>query len=169
MKLLSEALNDIKPNREYEEEILKKADNIIDRINKNVKNAKAVLGGSGAKGTWLKTFDADIFVMFNYGKYKDKSDKLSDILGKPLKRYFKITRLHGSRDYFQIKQGKFTFEIIPILEIKKAEQAKNITDVSPLHSNFVLKHKKIIDEMRLTKQAYLVRSKICRGYGKSGY
>ena len=165
MKLLSEALNDIKPNREYEEEILKKADNIIDRINKNVKNAKAVLGGSGAKGTWLKTFDADIFVMFNYGKYKDKSDKLSDILGKPLKRYFKITRLHGSRDYFQIKQGKFTFEIIPILEIKKAEQAKNITDVSPLHSNFVLKHKKIIDEMRLTKQFF----KAAGVYGAESY
>ena len=127
-KLLSEVLNDIRPTKEYEKEILDKADQIIGRINKKLKDAKAILGGSGAKGTWLKTFDADIFVMFNYGKYKDKSDKLSDILGKPLKRYFKITRLHGSRDYFQIKQGKFTFEIIPILEIKKAEQAKNITD-----------------------------------------
>ena len=115
MKLLSEALNDIKPNREYEEEILKKADNIIDRINKNVKNAKAVLGGSGAKGTWLKTFDADIFVMFNYGRYKDKSDQLSGVLEKSLKKHFKITRLHGSRDYFQKKKGKkkiFIFNII---------------------------------------------------------
>ena len=85
-------------------------------------------------------------------KFKDKSDKLSDILQKFLKKSFKITRLHGSRDYFQIRQGKFTFEIVPILDIKRAEQAENITDVSPLHSNFVLRHKKLIDEMRLTKQ-----------------
>ncbi|MEK6869145.1 MAG: CCA tRNA nucleotidyltransferase [Nanoarchaeota archaeon] len=165
MKLLSEVLNDIRPSKEYEKEILNKADQIINKINKSIRDAKAVLGGSGAKGTWLKTFDADIFVMFNYGRYKDKSGQLSDILGKSLKKHFKITRLHGSRDYFQIKQGKFTFEIIPILEIKKAEQAKNITDVSPLHSSFVLKHKKLIDEIRLTKQFF----KAAGVYGAESY
>ncbi|MBI2523373.1 CCA tRNA nucleotidyltransferase [Candidatus Woesearchaeota archaeon] len=164
-KLLSEVLNDIRPTGQYEKEILGKADIIIKKINKSVKHAKAVLGGSGAKGTWLKTFDADIFVMFNYGKYKDKSSHLSDILGKSLKKDFKITRLHGSRDYFQIKQGKFTFEIIPILEIKKAEQAKNITDVSPLHSNFVIKHKRLIDDIRLTKQFF----KAAGVYGAESY
>jgi len=164
-KLLLEVLNDIRPTTQYENEILGKVSIIIKKINKSIKHAKAVLGGSGAKGTWLKTFDADIFVMFNYGKYKDKSGQLSDILGKSLKKHFKITRLHGSRDYFQIKQGKFTFEIIPILKIKKAGQAKNITDVSPLHSNFILKHKKLIDEMRLTKQFF----KAARVYGAESY
>ena len=130
-----------------------------------------MLGGSGAKGTWLKTFDADIFVLFGYAKYKDKSDELSNILEKILKKKFRnIIRLHGSRDYFQIKENKFTFEIVPILSIRKAEQAKNITDVSPLHSKWVLKsakikdfrdtknsksflvHKKLVNEMKLTKQ-----------------
>jgi len=96
MKLLNEVLEDIKPSNEYERDILDKAKNIIDKINKSIKDAKAVLGGSGAKGTWLKTFDADIFVKFNYNKFKDKSDKLSDILEKFLKKNFKITKLHGS-------------------------------------------------------------------------
>ncbi len=164
-KLLKEVLQEIRPSKEYEKEILNKADQIINKINKSIRDAKAALGGSGAKGTWLKTFDADIFVMFSYGKYKDKSNQLSDILEKSLKKHFKKTRLHGSRDYFQIKQGKFTFEIIPILEIKKAEQAKNITDVSPLHSSFVLKHKKLIDEMRLTKQFF----KAAGVYGAESY
>ncbi len=164
-KILKEVLQEIRPSKEYEKEILGKAGQIIKRINKSVRDAKAVLGGSGAKGTWLKTFDADIFVMFNYGRYKDKSGQLSNILGKSLKRHFKITRLHGSRDYFQIKQGKFTFEIIPILEIKKAEQAKNITDVSPLHSDFIRKHKKLIDDIRLTKQFF----KAASVYGAESY
>jgi tRNA nucleotidyltransferase (CCA-adding enzyme) len=164
-KLLLEVLKDIKPSKQYEKEILDKANTIISKINKGLKDAKAILGGSGAKGTFLKTFDADIFVKFNYNKFKDKSDKLSDILGEFLKKSFKIKRLHGSRDYFQLRQQKFTFEIIPILNIKKAEQSKNITDVSPLHSDFVLKYKNLIDDMRLTKQFF----KSAKVYGAESY
>ena len=151
--ILDEVLEEIQPNENYEKEIFEKLNYIIEKINQNQKNIKAILGGSGAKGTWLKSFDADIFVLFNYNKFMDKSDKLSDVLEKILKKKFKnITRIHGSRDYFQLRQGKFTFEIVPILKIKKSEQAKNITDVSPLHSKWVLKHKNLINEIKLTKQ-----------------
>src|SRR3989338_691911 len=152
--VLTNVLGLIKPTKKEEEEVRENVDDILSKINKNLKNARAILGGSGEKGTWLKeAHDADIFVLFDYKKYKDKSDKLSDMLEKHLKNKFsKIIRLHGSRDYFQIKQKGFTFEIIPILAIKKAEQAKNITDISPLHSLWVKKHKKLADDMRLAKQ-----------------
>lgn len=151
--ILDEVLEDMQPDKNYEKEIFEKLDSIIKKINKNQKYIKAILGGSGAKGTWLKTFDADIFVLFDYKKFRDKSDKLSDFLEKILRKNLKsIIRIHGSRDYFQIRQDKFTFEIVPILGIRKAEQAKNITDVSPLHSRWVLKHKKLVNEMKLTKQ-----------------
>ena len=116
-QILAKALDEIRPDREYEQKIFSIIASIISSINKGDRDFKAVLGGSGAKGTWLKTFDADIFVLFNYKKYQDKSDKLSDILEKTLKKKFKITRLHGSRDYFQIKKEGFTFEIVPILGI----------------------------------------------------
>ena len=152
--ILEQALSQIKPAKDKEEEVNKRIGAILEKINKSLKDAKAILGGSGEKGTWLKeAHDADIFVLFDYKKYKDKSDKLSDMLEKHLKKKFsKIIRLHGSRDYFQIKQKGFTFEIIPILAIKKAEQAKNITDISPLHSLWVKKQKKLTDDMRLAKQ-----------------
>lgn len=152
-KILNEVLEDIQPDEKYRTEIFEKLNLIISKINKNQKYIKAILGGSGAKGTWLKVFDADIFVLFDYAKFRDKSSELSDILDKILKKRFKSAiRLHGSRDYFQIRQDKFTFEIVPILKIKRAEQAKNITDVSPLHSNWVRKHRKLADEMKLAKQ-----------------
>src|SRR3989338_6424479 len=152
-QVLDEVLESIQPDKDYEKDIFEKLSVIIKKVNKGQKHIKAILGGSGAKGTWLRTFDADIFVLFDYNKFKDKSDKLSDVLEKILKKRFKnIIRLHGSRDYFQIRQNKFTFEIVPILKIRKAEQAKNITDVSPLHSKWVLNHKKLINEMKLTKQ-----------------
>jgi tRNA nucleotidyltransferase (CCA-adding enzyme) len=108
--------------------------------------------------------------MFDYKKYMDKSDQLSDVLEKQLKKYFKkIIRLHGSRDYFQVKQDSFTFEIIPILEVKNSKDAINITDVSPLHALFVKsavkKNKKISDEIRLMKQ-FCKSNKI---YGAESY
>ena len=153
MKLLKDVIEEVKPSKEYEKEVLGRVSSIINKINKRLRNSKAILGGSGAKGTWLKTFDADIFVKFSYSKYKDKSKELSDILEKVLKKIFKkVIRLHGSRDYFQLRQDNFTFEIIPILDIKEAEQAKNITDVSPLHAKWVLKYKALQDEIRLMKQ-----------------
>ncbi len=151
--ILNQVLQDIQPDKNYEKGIFTRLNDIISKINQNQKDKKAILGGSGAKGTWLKTFDADIFVLFDYKKYKDKSDKISDILEKILKKKFKkIIRLHGSRDYFQIRENNLTFEIVPILKINKAEQAKNITDVSPLHSNWVKKHKQSLNEIKLTKQ-----------------
>ena len=100
MKLLKEVVEEIKPDKDYEKDILDKVDSIIKEINKKLKDGKAILGGSGAKGTSLKTFDADIFVKFDYKKFKDRSNELSDILEKALNRIFrKVTRLHGSRDW----------------------------------------------------------------------
>lgn len=166
MKFLKEVLQEIKPSKEEEIEIRGRINSVLSRINKGLKDGKAELGGSGAKGTWLKQFDADVFVKFNYDKFKDKSDKLSDILEKHLKKVFKrVIRLHGSRDYFQIKEKDYTFEIVPILNIKKSEQAMNITDVSPLHAKWVLKHKKYLDGIRLTKKF----CKAAKVYGAESY
>ena len=165
-KVLNGALNLIKPNKEEEKEVSGRINSFLKQVNTGLKGAKAILGGSGSKGTWLKdAHDADIFVQFNYDQFKDKSDQLSDILEKHLKKKFKIIRLHGSRDYFQVKEknalnsensgntgGVFTFEIVPVLKISKAEQALNITDVSLLHSVWVNKHKKYADDIRLMKQ-----------------
>lgn len=154
-EIIQTTLKKIKPSKEEEKNIQDKVNSLLDKIDSNLKDATAILGGSGIKGTWLKKAnDADIFVRFNYEKYKDKSQEISSILEKTLKKKkLKIIKLHGSRDYFQIKDKDFTYEIIPILDIKKANQAKNITDVSPLHANWVNKKgNKLKDDIRLLKQ-----------------
>ncbi|MBW2984628.1 CCA tRNA nucleotidyltransferase [Candidatus Woesearchaeota archaeon] len=169
MKILKEVLEEIKPTEELKTEVSGKIYAVLTALNRKLKDAKAILGGSGAKGTWLKQAnDADIFVCFKYSKYKDESEQLSGILEKKLKSIFpRIIRLHGSRDYFQIKKGNFTFEIIPILNIKDAKQAKNITDISPLHAKWVLANanKTLRDEIRLTKQF----CKANNAYGAESY
>ena len=153
--ILDKVLEKIKPTKAEEQEVNSRISSVLAKINSGLKDAKVILGGSGEKGTWLRDAnDADIFVKFSYQKYKDKSDALSNMLEKHLKRKFnKIIKLHGSRDYFQIGQNNFTLEIIPILDIKRAEDAKNITDVSPLHAKWVNKTgKNLKDDIRLAKQ-----------------
>jgi tRNA nucleotidyltransferase (CCA-adding enzyme) len=158
--VLKEALDEIKPREPDEANISEATKFIISKIQKYLKkgDAKVILGGSGAKGTWLRnSYDADIFVLFNYTKYSERSAELSNILEKYVKKAFKgkrISRVRGSRDYFQIDHAKSTFEIVPILGIKHAEDAKNITDVSPLHADWVNRssNDKLKDEIRLAKQ-----------------
>lgn len=152
-------LQNIKPSKEEEKNFIAATASFLKTLNNAFQSveAKAILGGSGAKGTWLSgSHDVDIFVLFDLKKYEEKSAELSELLEKALKKAFpkvKVQRLHGSRDYFQLSYQGLTFEIVPILNIGKAEQARNITDISPLHSAWVEKHAATIkDDIRLLKQ-----------------
>ncbi len=120
--------------------------------------AKAIVGGSVAKGTHLYSGDCDVFVVFSR-IYEDKD--ISALLAKALK-HFQKKRVHGSRDYFQIMLKGIVFEIIPVLEISNAAEAKNVTDVSPLHAKWVNDHiGKLHDEIRLAKL-------FCKAHGVYG-
>ena len=147
-QILKEVLEEIKSSEDISE-----VNEFLNRLNKelyrNKVNAKAVFGGSFAKGVWLKgDYDVDIFVKFNI---RYKTDELSDLLEKSLKK-FKPVRVHGSRDYFHIKNS-INYEIVPVLDIKNSKDAKNVTDFSPLHVKWVnSKGNKIKDEIMLTKK-----------------
>ncbi len=119
-------------------------------------DAEIMLGGSVGKGTFLKNdFDCDIFV--RYGK-QYPNEKLSDLTEQILKKFTKPHRIHGSRDYFQIKDSGIDYEIIPVYRIEKAKDAENITDTSPMHVAWVKKHlklkSKLADEIRITKKFF---------------
>ena len=167
--VLKEVLKKIKPSKEEEQEVKKIVKEILRKI--KIKDVKPILGGSGAKGTWLKSLhDIDIYVKFNPKKYKN--EEISKILKKELKKRFKkVETLHGSRDYYQIHKKDYTIEAIPIMDIKKVEEAQNLTDVSPFHAKWVKKYKKN-DQIRLTKS--FCRAQKCYGaesyiQGFSGY
>ncbi len=156
-QLKDKILSKIKPNKADLDNFKDVSAEFIKKINPQLRDAEAILGGSGAKDTWLAgNHDVDVFVLFDYQKYAKKSDEISEILGNNLKKAFpkeEIQRLHGSRDYFQLNYKKIAFEVIPILKIKKAEKAVNITDISPLHCWWVNKEgSKLKDEIRLAKQ-----------------
>src|SRR3989344_3673006 len=162
---MQEVLKKIKPSPEEIKKTAAVVESFLKNLNKNFKKAEAILGGSGAKGTWLKSsHDVDIFVRFNYKEFKERSADLSVLLERQLKKAFpkkNVSKLHGSRDYFQMEYEGIVFEIVPILKIKKAGDAKNITDISPLHAIWVKKNVKQKDDVLLLKQ-------FCKAQGAYG-
>ncbi len=169
-EILDKVLKKIKPKPAETKKFQRITGQFLKKLNSQLKKvqAKAILGGSGAKDTWLSgSHDVDIFVQFDYKKYKAKTMELADILEESLKKVFpKLTRLHGSRDYFQTRFQNCLFEIVPILKIAKANHAVNITDISPLHAQWVKKAPiKVRDEIRLAKKF----AKGIKCYGAESY
>lgn len=130
--------------------------------------ATVVLGGSLAKNTYLKgDHDVDVFVRFS-PSYDD--EHLSDLLEKVLHGIFQdVVRVHGSRDYFHVQQGEYLFEFVPVLQISSWVEARNVTDMSPLHVQYVTQHidkkPELADNIRLTKQF----CKAAKVYGAESY
>ncbi|HRZ86066.1 MAG TPA: nucleotidyltransferase domain-containing protein [Candidatus Paceibacterota bacterium] len=133
------------------------------KLHKNKIDASVFVGGSVAKGTMIKkgNQDIDIFVRFNQ-KYSE------DEIKKQFKKIFfwfkikglktKVKKVHGSRDYYKInfkRNEKINIEIVPSVNVKKPEEARNTTDLSYFHIKYINKklreNKKLIDEIILAK------------------
>ena len=148
----------IKERTKYLTNLIKKE---IDK--KNI-NDSVFLGGSFAKDTLLKSenYDVDIFIRFD-SKYKDKEmiNEIEKILSASKVKSLKV---HGSRDYFRIIESpNLTFEIIPVLKISKQSQARNVTDLSYFHVNYIKNklNKNIKKEILMLKH-------ICKSLGIYG-
>jgi len=128
---------------------------LVLRLNSELRKIGAftIIGGSFAKQTIIRRnrYDIDLFVKFDYEKYRKDEKQISRILLKILEKInknglFSMEILHGSRDYFRIYLKDVEkllnlpvyIEIVPVLSIRKAGEALNVTDMSPLHVNYVL-------------------------------
>lgn len=99
-------------------------------------------------------YDVDIFVRFDL-KIGSISSVLEELINSIKKKEgINAKKVHGSRDYFQLKKGKAILEIIPVYKIKKPKEARNVTDLSYFHVSYVKKKmkKKMLDEVLLAKQ-----------------
>ncbi len=153
-KLLEKEIKKIRPDSETLNKITKNTNLFIEKLRKNIKKnkikAEVFLGGSFAKKTLIKKdkYDVDVYIIF---KKNPDADKVEKIL-----KNFKIKRIHGSRDYFEVLFNKTYFEVIPILKIVNPEEAENITDLSPFHVYYVKKkiekNPKLENEILLAKQ-----------------
>ncbi|MBR9706281.1 hypothetical protein GOV14_04550 [Candidatus Pacearchaeota archaeon] len=168
--VLDEQLNQIQLEKEVFKKISETANNFVKQLQNKLSKkgiaAEVFIGGSLAKNTLVKkdTYDADIFVRFDE-KYDDS--RISKILGKILSR--KAKKLHGSRDYYQLNIDGILIEVVPVTKIKQPEDARNVTDLSYFHVNYVLgknkKNKKLKNEIILAKAFCHAQN----AYGAEGY
>lgn len=172
-QVLDKQFEQIKPEKELLLLLGKKTKEVIGEITKNLRKkkikAQVFVGGSFAKGTIIKKekYDIDLFVRFDK-KYKD--EEISNLLSKSLPKSEKLERIHGSRDYFKLKlENNIEFEIIPVINIKKPSEARNITDLSYFHVKYV--ENKIKKQKNLAKEIMLAKAftHYSKSYGAESY
>lgn len=156
--ILNEFLKKIEPSKEELEKVNDSIKKISGLLNREIKrlsiNAEIFIGGSFAKGTVIKkdNYDVDIFVRFDE-KYRGQD--LSKLLEKIIKKFPNVLKVHGSRDYFRIKESKnFFIELIPVIKAQNPKNSENITDLSYSHVKYInkkIKSKKILDDIKVTK------------------
>ncbi|MFH1500572.1 MAG: nucleotidyltransferase domain-containing protein [archaeon] len=153
-KILKEELERVKLSDKELAELKNKTNALVKNIEKVLEkvNAEVFLGGSLAKGTVIKKKvpDVDIFVRF---KHEKDISKLGAILKKAK---LKTRKIHGSRDYFQVKDKGIVYEIVPVLKIGKPEDAANVTDLSYFHVTYVVN--KINKKPELANEIILAKS-----------
>src|SRR3989344_4011283 len=195
--ILKEILIKVEPSKEQLKNINKSLSQFKGKIEKQIKRHKldAVLfeGGSFAKKTIIKKdiYDIDLFLRFsekfkaNSGKIcinsssrksQIKGQNISKLTEKLLKGFKGRSVIHGSRDYFQIKESKdFFIELIPVIKVNNPKKAENITDLSYSHVKYInkkIKSQKILNEIKIAKAfCYATKTYCAESYinGFSGY
>lgn len=135
-------------------------------------NAQIFLGGSFAKGTMVKksSYDIDIFVRIDKRKFEKDLKTLPKAVETMAKSLgLQVATLHGSRDYYQIalKDKNAVLEIIPVLKVRRPEEAENVTDLSYFHVDYIRKKvkAKMQREVRIAKAFF----DACNTYGAESY
>ncbi len=136
-------------------------------IKKHKIKAQAFIGGSMAKGTLAQSAEKDIDVFIRFDKsYANVVPYLDKIVKEAFKgQKAQITKLHGSRDYFQVRFGPgVLFELVPVIKISSPKDARNVTDLSYFHVGYV---KKKIGKTKLAREIILMKL-FCKSQGVYG-
>ena len=174
--LKKKILREIKPSRDEDLKFKNTVNEFLRKLELSSKElgikSSFMVGGSFGKGTYLKnSFDVDVFCRFSldYDDY-NLSNLTKKILDSAGIMYFKQK---GSRDYFSgffdFEGFKIKFELVPNLRINSLKEARNSTDYSPFHVDFLKNKSKnnvdIFDEIRLCKQLFKAKG----FYGAESY
>ena len=156
--ILSRALKKVVPSAPEINKLQKVTDKIRSAIQGKLNQmgviADVFIGGSIAKGTWMKgSYDIDFFVRFDKGL---KDEEMSTAVSKAVKMVFGACNLvHGSRDYCKAKYKNYLFEFIPTVKIAEPEHAKNSMDASIFHVEYIKKkiskNRDLANQIRLFK------------------
>ncbi|MCP8319489.1 MAG: CCA tRNA nucleotidyltransferase [archaeon] len=142
-KVIEEALKLVEPSKEEIDHVKALASIAFQKVSKVASDSKfkpsVVLGGSYAKGTWLKgEADIDIFVKFPKDLEKKELEKYGlDIALNSMKGYNPVLR-YSEHPYVEACIEDVKVNVVPCYDVKKGEW-KSAADRSPYHTEFMVK------------------------------
>ncbi len=157
-RILEQARKISVPTKKEEEKMKKLADSLVKQVRDEASKYSQVvtveLGGSYAKGTWLKgQMDLDIFVKLK----TDTDEKTFEDIGKKIgfnsmKKHKPFVR-YSEHPYVEAKAEGTRVNVVPCYDVEKG-QWKSAADRSSFHTRFILEtfdeNKK--NEVRLLKK-----------------
>ena len=112
------------------------AKNLIDRY-VSPKVIETVLGGSFAKGTWLKgDADIDIFVKLDPSVSHEEFEQLGKKIGSESLKGYKMRLRYSEHPYVEAFIGEIRINVVPCYNVQKGKW-KSAADRSPFHTEYI--------------------------------
>lgn len=146
------------PARQEQEKIGALAEKLLALVKKEVANfpeiASVEIGGSFAKGTWLKSkLDLDIFVKIKKETDEKRFEEIGNKIGKKsMEKYHPYVR-YSEHPYVEAVVEGTRVNVVPCYDVEKG-QWKSAADRSSFHTRFILEQldEEKKNEVRLLKK-----------------
>ncbi len=160
-KILNRVLKQVKPTSADRERLKRVAAELIQRTNaacaKLGVDAKAMLVGSAARNTWLRTErDIDIFILFPEGLSREELKRQGLAVAREVAGTLGKERF-AEHPYVTMEFKSFDVDLVPCYDVAKPSEIRSAVDRSPHHQRYVKERltPELVDEILLTKQFML--------------
>jgi tRNA nucleotidyltransferase (CCA-adding enzyme) len=160
-EILGSVLKRVKPTPADRERLERVTAELIERTDaacaKLGIDAKAMLVGSAARNTWLRSErDIDIFILLPEGLSREELERQGlavarEVAGKRGKESF------AEHPYVTMRFKGFDVDLVPCYDIADPSEIRSAVDRSPHHQRYITKHltPELADEVLLAKQFML--------------
>jgi len=157
MELLKNVLQRVKPTEDEKKIAMEIADEIVKKTDEKCKelgvNARAMLVGSIARGTWVRDEkDIDVFIFFPEDLSREELEKQGmkvarAVAGKSGKERY------AEHPYVNMKYRGFDVDLVPCYHVPDPSRIKSAVDRTPHHQRYIMSRltEPMIDEILLTK------------------
>jgi len=148
--ILEQARNASIPTKQEKEKMQVLSNNLVELVKKEAAKYPEVtlveLGGSYAKGTWLKgKLDLDIFVKMKKETEEKQFEEIGRKIGFASMKKYKPYVRYSEHPYVEAEAEKTKVNVVPCYDVEKG-QWKSSADRSSFHTRFILE--KLDDEKK---------------------
>ena len=148
--ILEQARNASIPTKQEKEKMQVLSDNLVELVKKEAAKYPEVtlveLGGSYAKGTWLKgKLDLDIFVKIKKETEEKQFEEIGRKIGFDSMKKFKPYVRYSEHPYVEAEAQNIKVNVVPCYDVENG-QWKSAADRSSFHTKFILE--KLDDEKK---------------------